>query len=88
MFPGKWKDDERHGFGIYRYYNGDVYEGNWKENQRHGTGKYTHLSAGMQYIGTWTKGYREVEGQLIDINSAIYMDDLRRVILSHYLSLI
>jgi len=30
-YTGSYKDDKKHGFGIYKWNDGKVYEGSWKE---------------------------------------------------------
>jgi radial spoke head protein 1 len=35
---------QRHGYGVYMFANGDLYEGCWKYNKMHGFGQYTPLS--------------------------------------------
>ena len=36
---GEWKDDKRHGNGIFYDINGDRYEGEWVEDKMEGNGK-------------------------------------------------
>lgn len=43
----------RHGFGICRYGNGDVYEGHWENNLRHGEGTFIHGISSNVYSGIW-----------------------------------
>ncbi|CCW70135.1 unnamed protein product [Phytomonas sp. Hart1] len=59
----------RHGFGMMRYYNGDVYQGNWVNNRRHGNGKFLK-SDGEIYEGMWERDERHGAGtiQYIDGN--------------------
>ena len=35
-YEGDYKDDKKHGKGIFRYGNGDVYDGNYKDDMRDG----------------------------------------------------
>ena len=32
FFDGDWQNDKMHGFGVYNYANGDIYEGEWENN--------------------------------------------------------
>ena len=32
-FEGEFKDDKKHGHGVYTYANGDVYDGEWKDSK-------------------------------------------------------
>ena len=45
----------KHGVGIYKYTNGDVYQGEWRFNKKEGRGLYTFQS-GAVYAGEWKKG--------------------------------
>ena len=51
FYEGELKDGKRHGKGIHRYANGDVYDGEWKDNSWHGReilteGQYSARSGG------------------------------------------
>ena len=41
-----------HGYGIYNYVNGDIYEGDFKEGKMHGWGYYK-FNNGNEYHGQW-----------------------------------
>ena len=41
-----------HGFGTYRFQNGDRYEGNWQEGKRKGQGT-KYFANGDKYEGNW-----------------------------------
>jgi len=58
---GSWVNDQRVGFGIYYYYNGDIYEGEWFNHVRHGVGTYTYGETGVKYYGTWIEGKRVID---------------------------
>lgn len=66
--PGSWVDDQRHGYGVYTYPNGDMYEGEWQSHLRHGQGVYTYKDTGSKYVGSWVSGKREGAGELIHAN--------------------
>lgn len=51
----------RHGYGIYRYSNGDEYHGEWKEGKRSGKGKLT-MSDLSEYEGNWSNGKKNGKG--------------------------
>jgi hypothetical protein len=38
LYAGNWKEDQRHGEGIYIWADGTKYEGQWKEGKREGFG--------------------------------------------------
>jgi hypothetical protein len=49
--------DKKHGFGIYHWADGRIYEGNWYNGKQHGKGKYI-LQDGTIRIGEWVNGKR------------------------------
>jgi len=68
--------DKKHGFGIYRWADGRVYEGNWFNGKQHGTGKYVLQDTTVK-IGEWVNGKRThwLEGQNQDEGSALMDGD-------------
>jgi hypothetical protein len=47
----------REGYGIYRFYTGDVYSGEWSNGQSHGLGMQT-CGDGSCYIGEFKWGVK------------------------------
>ena len=45
----------KHGYGVYAYDNGDLYQGEWRKNLKDGRGVYTFKS-GAIYAGEWRRG--------------------------------
>ncbi len=54
-YEGEFKDDKKHGRGVYRYTSGAVYEGEFKDDKRHGRGVYRYAS-GDVYEGEFKDG--------------------------------
>ena len=57
-YKGSWKNNKRHGKGIFFYKNGNRYEGEWKDDKRDGLGTLYVLVADEQklrvrYSGAW-----------------------------------
>jgi hypothetical protein len=48
----KNENGQRHGFGVYKYKNGDIYTGQWVEDKREGEGKYKFQNGDL-YEGVW-----------------------------------
>merc|ERR1712000_265144 len=57
-------DGKKHGFGIYKYANGDEYSGDWRDGKRDGRGilEYARNNAKKNceaYSGYWKDGKRD-----------------------------
>lgn len=63
-YTGEWKDDMKHGQGIFRWENGMSYEGDWKEDKRTGHGTFTWPSKQV-FEGEWKEDRRHGPGKLI-----------------------
>ncbi|GET89504.1 hypothetical protein, conserved [Leishmania tarentolae] len=61
----------RHGMGLMRYYNGDVYEGEWRDNCRHGRGKLRKVD-GEVYDGDWVFDQRHGNGKIMYPNGSLF----------------
>ena len=57
---GPWKNDYKHGKGVFKYANGDVYEGMFEKGQRSGEGTYKFKK------GPTVKGYYKNDMRLKD----------------------
>lgn len=62
----------KHGFGVYRYANNDIYEGSWKEDYRHGIGTYLYANMETKFMGTWVKDRMHGPGQLVQARYRFY----------------
>ena len=51
-YDGEWCKDQIHGYGVYKYKNGDVYDGYWDTGLYSGQGTYT-CASGAKYSGEW-----------------------------------
>ena len=74
-YIGNVKDNQRHGKGIMKYNNGDIYDGHWKKDKkRHGKGilKYDN---GDIYDGYWKDNVRDGKGIMKLKNGDIYDGD-------------
>ncbi|KAL3669074.1 hypothetical protein V7S43_005458 [Phytophthora oleae] len=54
-YVGEWKDGQRHGYGIERMDNGELYEGYWAHDRHNGPGELV-LSDGSRYDGVFRRG--------------------------------
>ena len=48
----------RHGYGILRYPNGDVYEGDWNLGRKEGKARFIFADSGEIYEGAWSMTLR------------------------------
>lgn len=53
-----------HGYGIYRWQDGRLYEGEYFNDKKHGDGRYVWAD-GRQYIGQWANGKQHGVGRYI-----------------------
>jgi len=67
-FVGEWKAGKRHGFGIYKFANGDMYEGDWSKGRFQDRGKYIYAN-GDEFSGIWEDGVKK--------NGSFYFKDGR-----------
>jgi hypothetical protein len=62
LYQGTLKNNRvKHGYGVYTYANGDVYEGEWADDEQQGTG-ILRFADGSVYEGTFERGQPEGEG--------------------------
>lgn len=59
----KW-EDMRHGFGVFYYQDGGMYEGEWRFNRMQGKGKLYYQSGKLAYEGDWVNDQFEGLGKL------------------------
>ncbi|XP_064419608.1 alsin isoform X1 [Latimeria chalumnae] len=86
-YQGHWKEGRMHGYGIYSFATGEVYEGSFQDNMRHGhgllrSGKLTSSSPSM-FIGRWVQDRKTGYGVFDDITRGekymgMWQDDLRQ----------
>lgn len=60
-----------HGYGIYKYKNGDKYIGDWKEDHKHGKGKFFY-HYGEFYDGEWQNNKKNGLGSYYYIKGERY----------------
>ena len=60
---GCYLNDLRHGYGVYRWNQGDVYAGFWAAGRQEGWGTYTHYN-GHVFQGQWSEGQKHGTGVL------------------------
>ena len=70
-FKGEFRNNKRHGKGIYYYTNGDIYAGDWKNDEFFGNGFYIFAS-GERYRGEFKNGKKHGKGNYFYQNGCIY----------------
>ncbi|KAJ3090611.1 hypothetical protein HK102_003202 [Quaeritorhiza haematococci] len=68
---GAFVKGKRHGYGVFIYANGDVYEGSWEDDLKHGEGVYTFHSCGSKKKGSWNKGNLNGPGEIVHADHTI-----------------
>lgn len=60
-YQGAWKNNKKHGEGVYKWADGSVYSGSWKRDLHDGYGKMVWPD-GSKYKGDWRKGKQHGNG--------------------------
>ena len=55
MYDGEWKDNTKHGHGVFAWANGNKYEGPYVNDRQHGEGKVIRQDGTIDR-GVWTDG--------------------------------
>jgi len=55
IYEGNYKDDQKSGYGVFRWPSGSWFEGHFKQDYRHGYG-IMHWVDGTKYEGQWVNG--------------------------------
>lgn len=74
-YIGDWKENQKDGFGIQFYNNGNKYEGLWQRDKRHGQGTYWRNEAGKlrrEYTGDWCEDKKHGRGTFFYKNGDRY----------------
>lgn len=78
-YNGSWQNGKKHGEGMHRYRNGDVYKGSWQNGLRHGHGTYTYYertaNQSVKYVGNWENDKKHGKGTMTFSNGDIYEGD-------------
>ncbi len=74
------ENGKQHGYGIYEYLNGDVYEGEWKDGLRNGKGIYTTAN-GKKYEGEWKNGEKQALQIQVAVRDNAPTEDLEEEVL-------
>lgn len=75
-YTGAWKDNQKAGFGIQVFENGDKYEGGWLAGKREGQGTLWVLdekkNLRRRYTGDWVNDKKEGRGTMFYDNEDRY----------------
>ena len=64
FYIGQWKDDKRHGYGVFHSAVEGIYEGYWVNGLREGQGKMSYRT-GDVYEGNWKRDLFHGQGVLV-----------------------
>lgn len=70
VYKGYWKDNLRHGVGVFTWSDKEYYEGSFVEGKREGYGEY-HWKNGEVYKGYWKNDMRHGKGSLYKKNGKL-----------------
>jgi len=71
VYKGDFKENLRHGFGVYYLSDGSIYDGEWRDNLQSGRGMF-RWKDGSYYDGHWKDGKRHGHGVLNVANGFCY----------------
>lgn len=75
-YTGSWKDNQKFGFGIQVYKDGQKYEGGWQNDKRHGQGTLwvpdETKNLRRRYTGDWVNDKKEGRGTMFFGNEDRY----------------
>ena len=75
-YSGEWKNDEKHGRGIYTYADGGRYEGEYKDGKWHGMGMQI-FADGEKYEGEFKEGNYHGRGEYIFSDGSEYEGEFK-----------
>ena len=64
-YTGEWKNGKLHGYGTFKWNNGDKYDGSWTDGKRNDSGTFIWAD-GSKFIGTWKDDKRNGAGVYFD----------------------
>lgn len=70
IYKGYWKDNLRHGIGVFSWEDKEFYEGSFVNGKREGYGEY-HWKNGEVYKGYWKNDMRHGKGSLYKKNGKL-----------------
>ena len=71
-YEGEFRENLRHGSGIYVLPNGSVYDGQWRDGTMNGRGIFRWPDGESVYDGEWKDGKRHGQGLLRAANGFLY----------------
>merc|ERR1711924_353689 len=54
-YMGEYRNDQKEGYGWFKWPDGSQYEGEWRDGKQHGTGTFL-ASSGEKNTGLWEGG--------------------------------
>ena len=70
-YEGEMKDGKFHGYGVYRWNNGNSYDGEWENGNFHGHGIFRWADGDM-YDGEWKNDKRHGNGKWFNADGSYY----------------
>lgn len=88
QYEGEYKNDKKHGFGVFKWKSGNKYKGGYQDDERHGYGEM-YWTDGSSYKGMWHKGIQHGKGKMEFPNGVVKDGEfennifLKRDVLNH-----
>ena len=76
-YHGQWKDDMKHGQGVYFSKTGNIFVGKFRYGKKHGLGIST-VKSGTVYDGNYRNDKRSGKGKLTERSGAKYEGEFRK----------
>ncbi|GMI11168.1 hypothetical protein TrVE_jg4502 [Triparma verrucosa] len=77
IYEGELLNSQRHGFGVFVYKNGHIYEGSWRKNLEHGSGTIFDAKRQIVYTGEFEKGRLTGQGTYFFSDGGKYTGEFR-----------
>ena len=83
LYRGSFFENQRHGEGVFTYFNGDQYDGMFENNVRTGQSKY-RFENGSAIVANFVNDQLHGRGQIIDLSGVVHKGTFRTLDVEFY----